>query len=98
MPVPPANAFRLNKEEYEVLAVMEKKIDEFIVQNYFPGMTVAITLPSKTVTDRLLFAVIERYKEVGWTIEQKSRNADSIVLDFIPRINTADIPLDFKIG
>jgi hypothetical protein len=99
MPVPPANAFRLGKEEYEVLAVMEKKIDEYIIQNYFPGLTVAVTLPAKTVTDRLLFALLERFRDVGWTIETKSRNADSIVLDFIPKMSEKnEIPIDFKVG
>ncbi|MDX2104496.1 MAG: hypothetical protein SF002_18385 [Alphaproteobacteria bacterium] len=84
MPVPPAHAFRLSKEEYEVLAVVETKIDEYIHQNYYPGLTVSVTLPTKTVTDRLLFAVIERYKEVGWGVEQKSRNSEATVLAFNP--------------
>ncbi len=82
-----------------MLAVVEGKIDEYIHQNYFPGLTVSVTLPSKTVTDRLLFAVMERYKEVGWGIEQKSRNSEATVLAFIPKgIGGSETDIDISFG
>ncbi len=97
MPVPPDYAFRLNKDEYEVLAVVEQKIDDYITQNYYPGLTVSVTLPTKTVTDRLLFAVMERYRGVGWGIEQKSRNSEATVLAFIPN-RGAGSAVDVDVG
>lgn len=90
MPVTPFQAFRLSHEEYEVLRLVENKIDQFLGENYFPGLTVTVNLPSKTVTDRILHSVMQRYQEAGWTVEQKSSTgAEMIVLDFIP--NRADL-------
>lgn len=85
MPITPFQAFRLAKAEYEVLRVIEAKVDEYLEENYFPGLTVTVNLPGKTVTDRILHSVMQRYQEAGWTIERKSAaGAESIVLDFIP--------------
>lgn len=85
MPITPFQAFRLDKAEYEVLRFVEGKIDSFLEENYFPGLTVTVTLPAKTVTDRILHSIMQRYQEAGWTIEKKSSpGAESILLDFIP--------------
>jgi hypothetical protein len=85
MPITPQQAFRLAKEEYEILRFVESKIDEFLEVNYFPGLTVTVTLPSKTVSDRILHSIMLRYQEAGWRIERKSPpGAESLLLDFIP--------------
>lgn len=85
MPVTPFQAFRLANSEYEVLRLVENKVDEFLSENYFPGLTVTVNLPAKTVTDRILHAIKQRYQEAGWTVEQKSpAGSDQIILDFIP--------------
>jgi hypothetical protein len=89
MPITPFQAFRLSKQEYEVLRVIEKKIDEFLEENYFPGLTVTIPLPTKTVTDRILHSIMQRYQEAGWTIMKRDQNADQITVEFIP--NRADL-------
>lgn len=90
MPITPFQAFRLANKEYEVLRVVENKIDEFLSENYFPGLTVTVTLPAKTVTDRILHSIMQRYQEAGWTVDQKSASGDNLVLDFIP--NRPDLP------
>ncbi|MBV8168896.1 MAG: hypothetical protein JO021_19025 [Alphaproteobacteria bacterium] len=85
MPITPFQAFRLDKAEYEVLRFIEGKIDEHLEKEYFPGLTVPVTLPAKTVTDRILHSIMGRYIEAGWQIERKSSpGAEMIVLDFIP--------------
>ncbi|MFY7958740.1 MAG: hypothetical protein ACOVVK_01570 [Elsteraceae bacterium] len=85
MPITPQQAFRLAKEEYEILRFVEGKIDEFLEINYFPGLTVTVTLPSKTVSDRILHSIMLRYQEAGWRIERKSpAGAENLLLDFIP--------------
>jgi hypothetical protein len=91
MPITPFQAFRLSKGEYEILRVVEKKIDDFLEENYFPGLTVTVNLPEKTVTDRILHSIMQRYQEAGWTIEKKAATqAEAITLDFIP--NRPDLP------
>lgn len=91
MPITPFQAFRLSKDEYEVLRVVEARVDKFLEEEYFPGLTVSVTLPSKTVTDRIMHSIVQRYQEAGWTIERKSpAGAESILLDFIP--NRPDLP------
>lgn len=90
MPITPFQAFRLSKSEYEVLRVVEAKVDEFLEENYFPGLTVTVNLPAKTVTDRILHSIMNRYQEAGWTVDKKSpTQAEAITLDFIP--NRADM-------
>lgn len=90
MPITPFQAFRLSKGEYEVLRVVEAKIDSFLEENYFPGLTVNVNLPSKMVTDRILHSIMQRYQEAGWTVERKSPpGSENINLDFIP--NRADL-------
>ena len=83
MPITPFQAFRLDKAEYEILRVVESKIDEYLEKNYFPGLTVSVTLPSKQVTDRILHSIMQRYQESGWTIEKKG-GGETLNLDFIP--------------
>jgi hypothetical protein len=91
MPITPFQAFRLSKSEYEVLRVVEAKIDGFLEENYFPGLTVTVSLPAKTVSDRIMHSIVQRYQESGWTIERKSpAGAENITLDFIP--NRPDLP------
>lgn len=91
MPITPFQAFRLSKDEYEVLRVVETRVDKFLEEEYFPGLTVTVTLPAKTVTDRIMHSIVQRYQEAGWTIERKSQGGgDSILLDFIP--NRPDLP------
>jgi hypothetical protein len=85
MPITPFQAFRLDKAEYEVLRFIEGKIDAHLEEHYFPGLTVGVTLPAKTVTDRILHSIMERYQQAGWKIEKKSgAGAEMINLDFIP--------------
>ncbi len=60
MPITPFQAFRLSKSEYEVLRVIEKKIDEFLEENYLPGLTVTGPLPTKMGTDRILHPIMQR--------------------------------------
>jgi hypothetical protein len=85
MPITPFQAFRLDKAEYEVLRFIEGKIDEHLEKEYFPGLTVPVTLPAKTVTDRILHRIVQRYMEAGWKIERKSSpGAEMILLDFAP--------------
>ncbi|MDX2101181.1 MAG: hypothetical protein SF002_01435 [Alphaproteobacteria bacterium] len=83
MPITPFQAFRLDKTEYEILRVVENKIDEYLEKNYFPGMTVTVTLPAKQVTDRILHSIMQRYQESGCTIEKKG-GGEMLTLDFIP--------------
>src|SRR2546430_11400487 len=90
MPITPFQAFRLDKAEYEVLRFIEGKIDSHLEEHYFPGLTVNVSLPAKTVTDRILHSIMGRYQEAGWTIERKSSpGSEMIQLDFIP--NRADL-------
>jgi hypothetical protein len=90
MPITPFQAFRLDKAEYEVLRFIEGKIDEHLEKEYFPGLTVAVTLPAKTVTDRIMHSIMQRYQQAGWKIERKSGpGAEMIALDFIP--NRSDL-------
>jgi hypothetical protein len=85
MPITPFQAFRLDKAEYEVLRFIEGKIDSHLEEHYFPGLTVPVTLPAKTVTDRILHSIMERYQQAGWKIERKSSpGAEMINLDFVP--------------
>jgi hypothetical protein len=85
MPLTPFQAFRLSKGEYEVLRLIENKIDEFLEENYFPGQTITVNLPAKTVTDRILHTILIRYEEAGWRIEKKPpAQAEAITLDFSP--------------
>ena len=85
MPITPFQAFRLDKAEYEVLRFIEGKIDEHLEKQYFPGLTVEVTLPAKTVTDRIMHSIMQRYQQAGWRIERKSPpGGDMILLDFIP--------------
>jgi hypothetical protein len=90
MPITPFQAFRLDKAEYEVLRFIEGKIDSHLEEHYFPGLTVDVSLPAKTVTDRILHSIMERYQQAGWTIERKSSpGAEMIQLNFIP--NRSDL-------
>ena len=47
MPVTPVQAFRLTDEEFEVLRLVENKVDAFLSENYFPGLSVQVNLPKK---------------------------------------------------
>jgi hypothetical protein len=90
MPITPFQAFRLDKAEYEVLRFIEGKIDAHLEEHYFPGLTVGVTLPAKTVTDRILHSIKQRYEQAGWQIERKSSpGSEMINLDFIP--NRSDL-------
>ena len=89
MPITPVQAFRLSKSEYEVLRVIEKKIDEFLEENYFPGLTVTVPLPTKMVTDRILHSIMQRYQEAGWTVDRKGVAGEAITVEFTP--NRADL-------
>lgn len=88
MPVTPFQAFRLSHAEYEVLRVVEDKVDAFIGENYYPGLTVTVNLPGKMVTERILHSIIQRYAEAGWTVKRTSEPTgdpeEQIVIDFIP--------------
>ncbi|MCX8506194.1 MAG: hypothetical protein ORN98_06230 [Alphaproteobacteria bacterium] len=85
MPVTPFQAFRLSSAEYEVLRVVEDKVDGFIGENYYPGLTVTVNLPSKMVTERILHSIIQRYAEAGWTVQRTpSDDEEQIIIDFIP--------------
>lgn len=84
MPITPPQAFTMSGKEYEVLRVIENKIDEYLETNYYPGLTVTVNLPSGTVSDRMVKAIVGHYGQMGWTVEAKGRNQDSVILDFIP--------------
>ncbi|MEJ0070018.1 MAG: hypothetical protein WDO24_16325 [Pseudomonadota bacterium] len=44
-----------------------------------------MTLPAKTVTDRIMHSIMQRYEQAGWKIERKSSpGSEMINLDFIP--------------
>lgn len=90
MPITPFQAFRLNKSEYEILRVVEGKIDEYLETNYYPGMTVTVELPSKTVTDRILHSIMQRYGDSGWTVEPQKTAGEMIVIDFVPNNPSLD--------
>lgn len=84
MPITPPQAFTMNHKEYEVLRVIENKIDEYIESNYYPGLTVTVNLPSATVSDRMVKAITGHYGQMGWVVEDQGRKGDTIVLDFVP--------------
>lgn len=93
MPLTPFQAFRLSKDEYEVLRVVESKIDEFLEENYFPGETVTVNLPSATVTDRILHSILIRYEEAGWSIQKKPPSqAEAITVEFTPAVRNTSEP------
>ncbi|MDI9348390.1 MAG: hypothetical protein QM537_00125 [Candidatus Symbiobacter sp.] len=85
MPITPFQAFRLSSSEYEVLRVVEDKVDAFIAENYYPGLTVTVNLPAKTVTDRILHTIIQRYAESGWSVKRtENDDEEQITIDFSP--------------
>ncbi|MDI9407775.1 MAG: hypothetical protein QM523_00845 [Candidatus Pacebacteria bacterium] len=83
MPVTPVQAFRLTDEEFEVLRLVENKVDAFLSENYFPGLSVQVNLPKKTVTERILTTIMTRYRQSGWNIhKQEGDDPEMLLLEF----------------
>ena len=83
MPVTPLQAFRLTDEEFEVLRLVENKVDVFLSENYYPGLSVQVNLPKKTVSERILTTIINRYGQAGWAVKrQENGDPDMLLLDY----------------
>ena len=83
MPVTPLQAFRLTDEEFEVLRLVENKVDVFLSENYYPGLSVQVNLPKKTVSERILTTIINRYGQAGWAVKrQENADPDMLLLEY----------------
>ncbi|MCX8501914.1 MAG: hypothetical protein ORO03_09520 [Alphaproteobacteria bacterium] len=80
MPVTPVQAFRLTDEEFRVLRAVENKVDAYLSENYFPGLSVQVPLPTNTVTDRILTTIMSRYRQSGWEIKNVGGGGTEMML------------------